>query len=142
MNYEIHLSSNKKALKDELKKILSQDKLEALGSLIDLGHKEMVLDLSLDGHLIGGLLAVKDQENLEISQFAIRAKDRGQGLGRQILLFIEDWARREGVRTISFSILSYQNRSFFEKAGYINYSTLKDVPRQGIDRHLFIKYLD
>ena len=142
MHLELRMSPQGKGLAQKLQLILDQDKLEALGSLLDIESKGLALELSDGQAIYGGIVVRKDQESLEINQLALDASLRGQGLGKQMLTFIENWSRAEGVLTIRLSVLSYQNKDFFTHLGYINYSTLKDVPRRGVDSHYFIKYLD
>ena len=142
MTYRIQITSNLPTLKQKMKAILRQQKLEKLGQQEPIEPRILALEIVQDGLLMGGLLAEKNQETVHLSSLALEAELRGKGIGSQLLHFLEDWARSEQCLTITLSTRSYEAKGFYEKQGYICYSTLKDVPRRGVDKHLFIKYLD
>ena len=75
------------------------------------------------GKLCGGARAIVRFGAVEIRGLWVKASLRGQGLGSQIMMAVEDHARKLGARNAMLDTYEFQARPFYENLGYECFST-------------------
>jgi GNAT superfamily N-acetyltransferase len=70
----------------------------------------------------------------------VRARDRGKGLGRQLLAAVEEQARERGCRWAKLNTWEFQAPGFYARCGYVVYGRETDYP-PGHVNHLMRKDL-
>lgn len=91
--------------------------------------------------LIAALTATCIFETAHISTLVVSPDHRNQDLGTSLVQELESLAKERGIQSITLSTKSYQAKDFYLKMGYTIYAQLEDVPRQGITKYHFIKWL-
>ncbi len=81
--------------------------------------------------------------NFDIYWIATDPEVQGKGLGRQLLAFAEADARLNGARLICLETSSQggyeRTRRFYDRAGYIQESCIRDFYKPGDDRLTYVK---
>lgn len=72
----------------------------------------------VDGHFIGGLTATRDFDSIYIDYFVVEQEYRKSGIGRKLLLRLEEIAKEKNVKRIMLNTYSFQSPGFYEKMGY------------------------
>ncbi len=80
-----------------------------------------------EGELLGGAVVRVHEDWLEISLMALEKSARGCGLGRQMLMMIEEKARELNCKKIRIETCEV-NLGFFGKLGYKIGGKLEDLP--------------
>jgi GNAT superfamily N-acetyltransferase len=80
-----------------------------------------------EGELLGGAVVRVHEDRLEISLMALEKSARGCGLGRQMLMMIEEKARELNCKKIRIETCEV-NLGFFGKLGYKIGGKLEDLP--------------
>jgi N-acetylglutamate synthase-like GNAT family acetyltransferase len=80
-----------------------------------------------EGEILGGAILQIHQDWLEISLMALEKSARGCGLGRQMLIMIEEKARELNCKKIRIETCEI-NLGFFGKLGYKIGGKLEDLP--------------
>ena len=70
------------------------------------------------GHFIGGLTATRDFDSIYIDYFVVEKEYRKSGIGRKLLLRLEEIAKEKNVKRIMLNTYSFQSPGFYEKVGY------------------------
>ncbi len=70
------------------------------------------------GHFIGGLTATRDFDSIYIDYFVVEKEYRKSGIGRKLLLRLEEIAKEKNVKRIMLNTYSFQSPGFYEKMGY------------------------
>ncbi len=78
--------------------------------------KKKIFFVILDGSLIIGVIQL-DLDEKAIDRLFLRPKYLGKGLGRKLLIYAEDYAKKSGIRKIKLYPTEYA-LSFYKKAGY------------------------
>lgn len=92
------------------------------------------------GDIIAGATARTFGRWLQIDYFWVAECLRGQGAGSQLLMQLEDEARRRGCVEAVLDTLDFQARPFYEKHGYQVQWTMTCYPESG-SRHYMTKQL-
>jgi len=97
---------------------------------------------AVDGSLLGGCTGRVEEvwQWLTIDTMWVRPDLRGQGLGRDLLLAVEEQARARGCRWSKLNTWEFQAPSFYEALGYATYAQEVDYP-PGHVNHLMRKDL-
>jgi GNAT superfamily N-acetyltransferase len=69
------------------------------------------------GQLVGGIQGNFEWDWLHITHLWV--KDRGRGLGRQLVEVAESFAKQHGKRGLFLDTLEFQARPFYEKLGFV-----------------------
>lgn len=77
---------------------------------------------------------------LTVDTMWVAPEHRGQGLGRQVLVAVEDQARERGCRWSKLNTWEFQAPGFYERHGYVEYGREVDYP-PGHVNHLMRKQL-
>lgn len=93
-----------------------------------------------DGHFIGGLTASRDFDSIYIDYFVVETDYRKCGVGRKLLLRLEEIAKEKNVKRIMLNTYSFQSPGFYEKMGYKSNLIIDPVFRNYKHYH-FIKEL-
>lgn len=80
------------------------------------------------GTAVGGAILYTYWGWLEISLLALEEGARGQGLGRRLMVMIEDKARKEGCTRIRTESFEQETFGFYQKLGYQIVGQLQDYP--------------
>ena len=83
------------------------------------------------GNFVGGVSGETYWNWLEIKDLFLPEELRGGGLGRKLLLEIEDMARARGCTRSFLTTFSFQAPGFYEKNGYRPAGRLADYPPGG-----------
>ena len=70
------------------------------------------------GHFIGGLTATRDFDSSYVDYFVVEKEYRKSGIGRKLLLRLEEIAKEKNVKRIMLNTYSFQSPGFYEKMGY------------------------
>ena len=81
-----------------------------------------------NGKLVGGIWGYINWNWLQVGLVWVSEDLRGGRHGKQLLLALEDEARRRGCQFAHLDTFSYQARPFYEKLGYEVFATLEDYP--------------
>jgi GNAT superfamily N-acetyltransferase len=94
------------------------------------------------GGLLGGCVGstVDVWHWLTVDTMWVRARDRGKGLGRQLLAAVEEQARERGCRWAKLNTWEFQAPGFYARCGYVVYGRETDYP-PGHVNHLMRKDL-
>jgi GNAT superfamily N-acetyltransferase len=86
-------------------------------SLIDQGRVH-VID---DGGVVGVLVLIPERDAMLLDNVAVRPEAQGKGLGRRLLAFAEDEARRHGLGRVRLytNVLMVENLGLYSSLGYI-----------------------
>lgn len=84
------------------------------------------MDVSMDfsfhiedgGRIVAGIVAESTMDTLEIAFLFVDEAYRGRGLGKQLLLHVEDEARRKGMKRVLLNTYSFQAPGFYRAMGY------------------------
>jgi putative acetyltransferase len=83
----------------------------------------------LDGGIVGcGAAVLKPEGYAEIKRMFVREAVRGHGVGRQILVFLEDQVRRRAVTLtrLETGVYSYDAIRLYERMGYVKIGPFAD----------------
>ena len=94
----------------------------------------------VEGQVAGVLVQYETQAGFYIDTVAVLPRRQGTGLGRALLVFAEDEARRRGFRSISLCthVKMTENQLLYPRIGYVEYDR---KPDQGYDRVFYRKQL-
>lgn len=114
--------------------------LEQMGR--DPGYRPYAVLLSdhPGGPVTGGLYGYVLFEWLFIQFVSVPETLRGQGVGTQLMVRAEDWARAEGLGGLWLDTFAFQALPFYEKLGYTVFGEISDHPR-GSSRYFLKKQL-
>lgn len=93
-----------------------------------------------DQVIVGGVLGEMFWDWLHIDLLWIPEDLRGQGYGHQLLVQIEEEARKHGAKNVFLDTFSFQAPDFYKKHGYQLFGELNDFP-PGHQRYFFTKQL-
>ena len=93
-----------------------------------------------DQTIEGGVIGVIYWDWLYIDLMWIKEELRGRGYGRQLLMLIEDEARRRGAKNVYLDTFSFQAPDFYRQHGYQVFGELPDFPA-GHRRYFLTKRL-
>ena len=104
---------------------------------IDLSRKVV----SDTGKVLGGIIARMYCWNCaDVDALWVSEAHRGTGLGKELLMQVEEAARSHGARLIHLDTFDFQARSFYESLGYEVFGVLEDCPA-GHKRYYIKKFL-
>jgi len=94
----------------------------------------------LDGKVVGALIQFETEEGFYLDTVAVLPALQGRGVGRTLLVFAEDEARRRGFHSIYLctNVKMTANQVLYPKIGYVKYERKMD---QGYDRIYYRKQL-
>ena len=96
----------------------------------DMNFQRLCFSLSTpEGDIVGGVLGEMFWDWLHIDLMWIKEEFRGHGYGHQLLMAIEEEAKKRGARNIFLDTFSFQAPGFYEKQGYKVFGQLPDFPR-------------
>jgi N-acetylglutamate synthase-like GNAT family acetyltransferase len=92
--------------------------------------------------LVGGVTASVSFSILFINNIWVGEDDRLTGIGRELMLAVENEGRKRHAKTACVDTLSTQAPEFYEKLGYVEFGRLEgEVKGRRLDRIWFRKYL-
>ncbi|PLX74898.1 MAG: N-acetyltransferase [Desulfuromonas sp.] len=81
--------------------------------------------------------------NYDLYWIAVDPANQGGGIGRQLMRHVEDQVRKRGARLLCLETSSQggylRTRKFYEQAGYVEESCLRDFYKPGDDRLTYVK---
>jgi GNAT superfamily N-acetyltransferase len=94
----------------------------------------------IDGRVVGVLVQYETEAGFYIDTVAAIPELQGTGIGRALLLFAENEARRRGYRSLFLctNVKMTKNQVFYPKIGYVEYERKID---QGYERVFYRKQL-
>lgn len=85
------------------------------------------------------------QGNFDLYWIAVDPEIQGHGVGRKLMLHVEEQARARGGRLVCLETSSQggyeRTRRFYEQAGYVEESRIRDFYKPGDDRLTYVKRL-
>jgi GNAT superfamily N-acetyltransferase len=84
--------------------------------------------LSPTQEIVGGVLGEIFWDWLHIDLMWIKEEQRGHGYGHQLLLAIEDEARKQGAKNAFLDTFSFQAPEFYKQRGYRVFGELPGFP--------------
>lgn len=94
----------------------------------------------LDNQIIGGIIAHKKMEWLDIDILFVDENFRENKIGSHLINKAIEYCKEEGLIGIHLYTLDFQAKGFYEKKGLKLIAEIKDWPK-GITRYEFIKYV-
>ena len=89
---------------------------------------------------LGGVLAFKDWNWLNIEVVFVEEESRGQGLGSALLKAAEGWGIENGCTRSLLDTFSFQSVSFYLRHGYEEFGRLANFP-EGHERIFMSRWL-
>jgi GNAT superfamily N-acetyltransferase len=89
----------------------------------------------------GGATGYAVHDWMYVQFIAVPQEQRGRGIGRELMLRVETFAREHGLIGIFLDTFEFQARPFYEKLGYSLFGQIEDHPR-GLHRYFLKKRLD
>jgi len=114
----------------------------------DLGEERTFV--AVEGEEILGFVTVKplNERTLEILWMAVRRELRGNGIGTEMLEFVEGWAKERGFEVLVVKTsgdLSYEpynaTRRFYERNGFVRIALIDPYPGWGEPALVYVKCL-
>lgn len=93
------------------------------------------------GVMQGGVIARQEGEWLNIHYLWVHESQRGNGLGRELMLRAMQEALALGCRHALVDTFSFQALPFYQRLGFAEQMTLADFPHKGMQRHYLTKDL-
>ena len=111
---------------------------------VDAEEEEFVLKIENEtGEIIGGCIATAYEyhwSRMFLNDLWVDERYRHHGIGSMILREVERIAREKGCRVVTLGTASFMARPFYEKHGYMVFTTLKKP--NGYLSYSLVKYLD
>ena len=111
---------------------------------VDAEEEEFVLKVENEsGEMIGGCIAEAYEyhwSRMFLNDLWVDERYRHHGIGSMILREVERIAREKGCRVVTLGTASFMARPFYEKHGYMVFTTLKKP--NGYLSYSLVKYLD
>ena len=98
----------------------------------------LVVSVSRRGKNMGGLVGKTLWGWLSVDRIWVAPALRAHGIGRKLMRFAEEEAKRRGCKHVLVDTMSFQVQGFYEKLGYEMWGTLDDFP-EGHQRIFFQK---
>ena len=96
--------------------------------------------VNAQNQVIGFLYAEKQAQDLYIIELDVAAEYQQQGVGRQLMTYIIDFAKLQGLQAVTLTTFTdvAWNRPFYEKSGFklLNPQNLKSYLKQKIDNEV------
>jgi N-acetylglutamate synthase-like GNAT family acetyltransferase len=93
------------------------------------------------GDIVGAAFGYSWAGIAELRQFWVAEGHRGRGMGRALLDSFVEAARKRGVKRIWLASYDFQAPQFYERAGFVRVTALKDWPI-GHSNHIFCRTVD
>lgn len=95
----------------------------------------------LDNQVIGGIIAHKKMQWLDIDILYVDEKLRGNKIGSRLIDKAIEYCKNENLIGMHLYTLDFQAKGFYEKMGFELIAKIKDWPK-GFTRYEFIKYIN
>lgn len=95
----------------------------------------------VDNQVIGGIIARKKMQWLDIDILFVNQDYRSNKIGSQLMSKAIEYCKEQGLIGLHLYTLDFQARGFYEKQGFQLIAEIKDWPK-GITRYEFIKYIN
>lgn len=95
----------------------------------------------LDNQVIGGIIAHKKMQWLDIDILYVDSNFRKHKIGSHLINKAIEYSKQEDLVGIHLYTLNFQAKGFYEKQGFKLIAEIKDWPK-GITRYKFIKYIN
>lgn len=93
----------------------------------------------LDNQIVGGIVARKKMQWLDIDILFINENFRGNKIGSKLINYATEYCKKENLIGMHLYTLDFQARRFYEKQGFKLIAEIENWPK-GITRYEFIKY--
>jgi GNAT superfamily N-acetyltransferase len=92
--------------------------LDDYGALIEAGRVHV---MECNGELKGLLVLIPEADAMLLDNVAVHPSAQGTGLGRQMMLFAEDAARKAGYKAIRLytNVMMTENIALYTRVGYV-----------------------
>ena len=95
----------------------------------------------LDGQVIGGIIAHKKMQWLDIDVLYVNPNFRENKVGTHLIDKVIEYCKQEELIGVHLYTLDFQAKGFYEKKGFKLIAEIENWPK-GITRYEFIKYID
>ena len=117
--YKDVLALRQLILRDPLSMTYTNDELEADKKFIFFAYRD-------NGELLGTVsLEALSKEKAQLRQMAVHDRLQGKGVGRELVMALEDYCRKNGFKEIHLDA-RYPARGFYAKLGYTEYGAIYD----------------
>ena len=128
-----------KLITDE--KLLDEEKKSIRNGIINfntpyIGSKPDRFSISVRDNsdtVIGGTIVYAHQSSMYVDVLWVDEKHRGKGLGKKLLLAVEDEALKRNIKQSTLDTFSFQAEEFYLKQGYTKIGVINDYI-EGFDR--------
>jgi GNAT superfamily N-acetyltransferase len=134
MKIERNLAPSQDELSELNRNLWSFISKQSPGLPDDSEDKAFLFTITEQSHLLGGISGNVYWNGLEIDVLWVDQRYRGRGIGKQLLLEAEDYAKENGA-VISFP-KTVDAKEFYEKNYYKIYGQLEDRPIGSILYHM------
>lgn len=94
-----------------------------------------------DNQIIGGIIARKKMQWLDIDILFVNQNFRNNRIGSQLMSKAIEYCKENNLIGLHLYTLDFQAKGFYEKQGFKLITEIKDWPK-GITRYEFIKYIN
>lgn len=95
----------------------------------------------LNNQVIGGIIAHKKMQWLDIDILFVNQDYRSNKIGSQLMSKAIEYCKNQELIGVHLYTLDFQAKGFYEKQGFQLIAEIKDWPK-GITRYEFIKYIN
>lgn len=88
------------------------------------------------GEIVGGITGTLCWGHCHIDFFWVDQNCRGKGLGKELLMKIENLAKEKGCYLVILDTFSFQAPEFYKSLGYKVFGTVNDFPKGDRQFHL------
>lgn len=138
---EIEYSANQAFTQIPQLKWLAESAVMSSDQHLDLiQNHDAFVAVNAQNQVIGFLYAEKQAQDLYIIELDVAAEYQKQGVGRQLMTYIIDFAKQQGFQAVTLTTFTdvAWNRPFYEKLGFklLNPQNLKPYLKQKIDNEV------
>lgn len=118
-----------------------EEKFNKHNSIHESLERNIVFAALDKGSFVGGVQGIITEDSMYVSRLVVIDSYKNQGMGRNLMLKIEDKAKELGLYSMNLGTVEFQAKNFYEKIGYSVILTKENDPK-GYKSYTMIKKLN